>query len=130
MGVKYERKLCRIVDIYNIVTLFAYAIINKMLLREHDILHQDAWNHGVKIFLAWHSMLNLNGVPINVFRANSMLVSIKKSWGIIPIQQKFDTMAAIVDSENCQNQISIFQPENEYYRADLLLCKSKSAQWK
>ena len=37
LGVKYERKLCRIVDIY-IVTLFAYAIINKMLLREHDIL--------------------------------------------------------------------------------------------
>ena len=36
LGVKYERKLCRIVDIY-IVTLFAYAIINKMLLREHDI---------------------------------------------------------------------------------------------
>ena len=57
-----------------------------------------------------------------------MLFSIGKTWGIFPIKQKFITMAAFVDSENHQNQISFFQPENEYHRADLLWRKIKPAQ--
>ena len=58
-----------------------------------------------------------------------MFVSIEKSWGIFPIKQKFNTMAAFLDSENCQNQISLLKLENEYHRADLLRRKTKSAQW-
>ena len=58
-----------------------------------------------------------------------MLVSIEKSWGIFPIKQKFNTMTAFVDSENCLNQISLLQPENEYHRAVSLRRKTKSAQW-
>ena len=68
-------------------------------------------------------------MPIKVLRANSMLVDIKKSWGIFPIKQKSNTMTAFVDSENHQNQISFVLPKNEYHRADLLQLKSKSAQW-
>ena len=58
-----------------------------------------------------------------------MLVSIKKLWGIIPIKQKFNTMAAFVDSKNYQNQISLLKPKNEYHCAELLQRKRKSAQW-
>ena len=58
-----------------------------------------------------------------------MLLIIAKSWGTFPIKQKFDTMAAFVDSENCQNQISLLKLENEYHRADLLQRKGKSVQW-
>ena len=68
-------------------------------------------------------------MPIKVLRANSMLVSIKKPWGIFPIKQKSNTMTAFVDSENCYNQISLLQPENEYHCADLIWRKTKSAQW-
>ena len=50
--------------------------------------------------LPYHSMLHLTWIPIKVLRANSMLVSIKTSWGIFPIKQKFNTMAAFVDSTN------------------------------
>ena len=66
---------------------------------------------------------------IKVFQADSMLLGIEKSWGIFQIKQKFNTMAAFVDSENHQNQISFVLPKNEYHRADLLQLKSKSAQW-
>ena len=58
-----------------------------------------------------------------------MLLSIGNSWGIFQIKQIFNTMAAFVDSENCQNQISLLKLENEYHRADLLQRKTKSAQW-
>ena len=58
-----------------------------------------------------------------------MFVSIEKSWGIFPIKQKFNTMAAFVDSENYQNQISFLKPKNEYHPADLLQRERKSAQW-
>ena len=68
-------------------------------------------------------------MPIKVLWANSMLVSVKKSWEIFPIKQKFNTMTAFVDNEKCQNQISFFQTENEYNRVDLLQRKSKSTQW-
>ena len=47
-----------------------------------------------------------------------MLLNIGKSWGIFPIKQKFNTMAAFVDSKNYQNQISLLKPKNEYHRAD------------
>ena len=49
-----------------------------------------------------------------------MLVSIKKSWGIFLIKQKFNTMAAFVGSKNYQNQISLLKPKNEYHHAELL----------
>ena len=48
---------------------------------------------------------------------------------MFPIKEKFNAMAAFVDSENCQNQISLLKLENEYHRADLLRRKTKSAQW-
>ena len=44
-------------------------------------------------------------MPIKVLRANSMLVSIKKSWGIFPIKQKFDTMAAFLYSKNSESRL-------------------------
>ena len=65
-------------------------------LRECDGIIQD----DLHWFLC-HSMLNLTWMPIKVLRANSMLVGIKKSWGIFPIKQKSNTMTAFVDSENC-----------------------------
>ena len=58
-----------------------------------------------------------------------MLLSIGLSLGIVPIKQKFNTMAAFVDSKNYQNQISLLKPKNEYHRAELLQRKRKSAQW-
>ena len=64
-------------------------------------------------------MLDLNWIPIKVFPAKSMLVSIKKSCGIIKIKQKFDTMAAFVGSENFQNQTIFIQPENKYHCAEI-----------
>ena len=68
-------------------------------------------------------------MPTKVFRADSMLLGIEKSWEIFPIKQKFNTMAAFVDSKNYQNQISLLKPKNEYHRAELLKHKRKSAQW-
>ena len=59
-----------------------------------DIYSKDTCNRT-------HSMLNLTWMPIKVLWANSMLVGIKKSWGIFPIIQKSNTMTAFVDSENC-----------------------------
>ena len=68
-------------------------------------------------------------MPVKVFQGDSMLLSIGKSWGIFPIKQKFNTMAAFVDSKNYQNQISLVKPKNEYHRAELLKQKRKTAQW-
>ena len=67
-------------------------------------------------------------MPIKVFRADSMLLSIGKSWEIFPIKQKFNTMTAFVDSKNYQNQMSFFQPKNEYLCADFQRCKNQPAQ--
>ena len=53
----------------------------------------------------------------------------EKSWGIFLIKQKFNTMAAFVDSKNYQSQIILLKPKNEYHRAELLIRKRKSAQW-
>ena len=68
-------------------------------------------------------------MPTKVFRADSMLLGIEKSWGIFPIKQKFNTMAAFVDGKNYQNQIVLLKPKNEYHCADLLLGRSKSTRW-
>ena len=76
-----------------------------------------------------HSTLVLTWIPIKVFRADSMLLSIGKSWGIFPIKQKFNTMAAFVDSKNYQNQISLLKPKNVYHCAELLQLIRKSAKW-
>ena len=97
----------------------------------------NRWEHmtlnGCKIdkgfWKAFHSMLTFTWMPKKIFQADWMLLSIRKSWGIFPIQQKFNTMAAFVDSKNYYNQISLLKPKNEYHRAVSLQQKRKSAQW-
>jgi len=58
-------------------------------------------------------------MPMGVFWADSVLLSVGGSWGVFPIGQKFDTNAAFVDSKNYQNQISLLKPKNEYHHAEL-----------
>ena len=60
--------------------------------------HRHWWWHW---WSSKHSTQTFTWMPTKVLRANSMLVSIKKSWGIFPIKQKFDTMITFIDSENC-----------------------------
>ena len=50
-------------------------------------------------------MLIFTWMPIKVLWANSMLVSVRKLWGIFPIKQKFDTMAAFLYSKNFETRI-------------------------
>ena len=57
----------------------------------------------VGILILEHSTLTLALIPIKVFLADSMLLSIRKSWEIFQIKQKFNTIAAFVDSKNYQN---------------------------
>ena len=74
-----------------------------------------------------HSMLIFTWMPIKVLRANSMLVSVKKSWGIFPIKQKFDTMAAFLYSKNSETKL-VSSSKTCYHCADLVLRRSKSAR--
>ena len=67
-------------------------------------------------------------MPFKVFGADSMRLSIKKSWGIFPIKQKFDTMAAFLYNKNFQTRL-VSSSKTCYHCADLLLRRSKTARW-
>ena len=67
-------------------------------------------------------------MPIKVLGANSMLVSIKKSWGIFLIKQKFDTIAAFLFSKNYETRI-VSSSKTCYHCVDLVLRRSKCAWW-
>ena len=90
---------------------------------------QENINHKIKEGgLMSHSMLTFIWLPIKVFQADLMLLSIRKSWRIFPIQQKFDTMAAFLYSKNSETRL-VSSSKTCYHCADLVLRRSKTARW-
>ena len=74
-----------------------------------------------------HSTLTFTWMPLKVFHANSMLLSLQWSLRIFPIKLKFDTLVAFLYSKNFETRL-ISSSKTYYHCVDILLHCSKSTR--